>query len=74
MSAAATQPIHGILTPHMVPLDVHGEINESELRRYVDWLIEQGIADPARVAIWGWSYGGYQTLYNLTHSKKLGVR
>lgn len=43
MSAAATQPIHGILTPHMVPLDVHGEINESELRRYVDWLIEQGV-------------------------------
>ena len=43
MSAAAPQPIHGILTPHMVPLDAAGEINEAELRRYVDWLIEKGV-------------------------------
>lgn len=35
--------IHGILTPHVVPLDAAGEINESELRRYVDWLIEKGV-------------------------------
>jgi len=27
----------------MVPLDAAGEINEVELRRYVDWLIEQGV-------------------------------
>jgi hypothetical protein len=33
-------PIHGVLTPHVVPLDARGEINEPELRRYVDWLIE----------------------------------
>lgn len=35
--------ITGILTPHMVPLDSSGRINEPELRRYVDWLIEQGV-------------------------------
>src|SRR5512137_1140300 len=35
--------ITGILTPHMVPLDDRGHINESELRRYVDWLIAQGV-------------------------------
>jgi dipeptidyl aminopeptidase/acylaminoacyl peptidase len=28
----------------------------------LDWLIEQGIADPARVAIYGCSYGGYAAL------------
>ena len=39
----AAPPIHGIFTPHMVPLDAAGEINEVELRRYVDWLIEQGV-------------------------------
>src|SRR5512143_1458583 len=35
--------ISGILTPHMVPLDARGSINEAELRRYVDWLIERGV-------------------------------
>lgn len=35
--------ITGILTPHMVPLDGNGRINEAELRRYVDWLIAQGV-------------------------------
>ncbi len=35
--------IHGIFSPHMVPLDTKGNIDESELRRYVDWLIERGV-------------------------------
>jgi len=33
----------GIFTPNLVPLDSRGEINEAELRRYVDWLIERGV-------------------------------
>jgi dihydrodipicolinate synthase/N-acetylneuraminate lyase len=37
------QPLEGIFTPHMVPLDDRGEINEPELRRYVDWLIDRGV-------------------------------
>ena len=32
----------------------------------VRWAVEQGIADPARVAIYGGSYGGYATLSGLT--------
>ena len=32
----------------------------------VNWLIAQGIADPARIAIYGGSYGGYATLAGLT--------
>jgi dihydrodipicolinate synthase/N-acetylneuraminate lyase len=35
--------LEGIFTPHMVPLDSRGEINEPELRRYIDWLIEKGV-------------------------------
>ena len=35
--------IEGIYTPTLVPLDQRGEINEVELRRYIDWLIEQGV-------------------------------
>jgi dihydrodipicolinate synthase/N-acetylneuraminate lyase len=33
----------GIFTPNLVPLDAAGEIHESELRRYVEWLIEHGV-------------------------------
>jgi len=35
--------IQGIFTPNMVPLDDRGEINEAELRRYIEWLIQQGV-------------------------------
>lgn len=35
--------IEGIFCPHMVPLDDTGAINESELRRLIDFLIERGI-------------------------------
>jgi len=35
--------LRGIFTPNLVPLDGHGQINEAELRRYVDWLIERGV-------------------------------
>ncbi len=38
-----THKIQGIFTPHLVPLDERGEINEAELRRYIDWLIERGV-------------------------------
>ncbi len=37
------EKIRGILTPHMVPLDAQGRIDEAELRRYVDWLIAKGV-------------------------------
>ena len=35
--------LSGIFTPNIVPLDERGEINERELRRYTDWLIERGV-------------------------------
>ncbi len=38
-----SQRLQGIFTPNLVPLDERGEINESELRRYTDWLIERGV-------------------------------
>ena len=37
----------------------------------VRWLIEQGIADPGRVAIMGGSYGGYATLAGLAFTPDL---
>ncbi len=35
--------LQGIFTPNLVPYSSDGEINEGELRRYVDWLIERGV-------------------------------
>lgn len=35
--------LRGIFTPNIVPLDSRGDINEKELRRYVDWLIDHGV-------------------------------
>ena len=35
--------LHGIFTPNMVPLDDSGRIDETQLRRYVDWLIAGGV-------------------------------
>ena len=40
MSQAA---LRGLFVPNLVPLDEQGRINEPELRRYVDWLIDRGV-------------------------------
>ena len=37
----------------------------------VNWLIEQGIADKDRIAIFGWSFGGYTTLAGITFTPDL---
>jgi dipeptidyl-peptidase-4 len=42
----------------------------ADLEDGLDWLVREGLADPERVGIWGWSYGGYQTAFALTHSKR----
>ena len=40
---AGDNRLRGVFTPNIVPLDAHGEINEPELRRYTDWLIDRGV-------------------------------
>ena len=40
---ATNARIQGIFVPNIVPLDDRGDINEAELRRYVDWLIDRGV-------------------------------
>jgi dipeptidyl-peptidase-4 len=37
----------------------------------VRWLVEQGLADPARVGVTGWSYGGYMTLLCLARAPEV---
>ena len=40
----AEPKLRGVFTPHVVPLDREGNINERELRRYIDWLIDKGVS------------------------------
>jgi 4-hydroxy-tetrahydrodipicolinate synthase len=37
------EKLQGIFTPTLVPLDAHGQINETELRRFLSWLIASGV-------------------------------
>ena len=54
-------------------------MGDIEVRDQVDgvrWLVDQGLADPERVGVYGWSYGGYMTLMCLTRAPetfKVGV-
>ncbi len=34
----------------------------------IHYLIAQGFVDPARIGMYGWSYGGYMTLYSLLNA------
>lgn len=43
-----------------------GKKMQEDLQDATRWAIEQGVADPARIAIMGHSYGGYAALMGLT--------
>jgi 2-dehydro-3-deoxy-D-pentonate aldolase len=42
-NSTTAKALNGIFTPNLTPLDERDHINEAELRRYVDWLIEHGV-------------------------------
>ncbi len=44
---------------------------QDDISDAVQWLIDQGIADPKHVAIFGGSYGGYATLCGMTKTPEL---
>lgn len=41
-----------------------------DLMAGVDHLIERGIADPQRLGVMGWSYGGYMTSWTITQTRR----
>lgn len=45
-----------------------GEVELEDQLAGVRWLSQQPYVDTTRLGIWGWSYGGFMTLYALTHS------
>ena len=48
-----------------------GTIMHADITAGAHWLIEQGIADPARLGIVGWSYGGYAALTGVEKEPEL---
>lgn len=48
-----------------------GQNMQNDITDGVNWLIEKGIADPERIAIYGASYGGYATLAGVAFTPEL---
>ena len=48
-----------------------GRAMQDDITDGVRWLVAEGIADPARIAIYGASYGGYATLAGITFTPEL---
>jgi dipeptidyl-peptidase 4 len=64
---------------HAFESPVYRELGKTELsdqRTGVEKLLSMGFVDKSRIGIYGWSYGGYMTLYSLLHAPdvfKVGV-
>jgi dipeptidyl aminopeptidase/acylaminoacyl peptidase len=48
-----------------------GQAMQNDISDAVKWAVDQGIADPGRVCIYGASYGGYATMAGLTFTPEL---
>ncbi|MGC9357505.1 MAG: S9 family peptidase [Anaerolineae bacterium] len=69
-SARRGQAFEGAIRHNLGNVEVQDQVDG------VRELVERGIADPRRVGIYGWSYGGYMTLMCLLHAPetfKVGV-
>jgi dipeptidyl-peptidase-4 len=52
-SARRGLAFEGVIRHHMGTVEIQDQVDG------VRWLVDQGLADPDRVGIYGWSYGGY---------------
>jgi dipeptidyl-peptidase-4 len=53
---------------------IHGQLGEVEVAdqvRGARWLGSLSFVDPARIGVWGWSYGGYLTLMLMLKAPEL---
>lgn len=69
-SARRGLAFEGVIKYNMGDIEVRDQVDG------VNWLIENGLADPDRVGVYGWSYGGFMTLMCLARTSgvfKMGV-
>ena len=52
-----------------------GYTEQKDMADSVKWLKSKSYVDPGRIGVWGWSYGGFMTLFAMTHTKdyKAGI-
>ena len=50
-----------------------GEVETNDLVAVADWLAKQDWADAKRLAVRGWSFGGFLTLHAMTHSDRFAA-
>ena len=69
-SARRGLEFEGVIKHNMGDIEVRDQVDG------VRWLIDSGLADPDRVGVYGWSYGGFMTLMCLARTSnvfKMGV-
>ena len=64
-SSRRGQAFEGAIKHNMGDLEVRDQVSG------VQWLVEQGLSDPSRVGVYGWSYGGYMALMCLTRAPQV---
>ncbi len=69
-SARRGLEFEGVIKHNMGDIEVRDQVDG------VRWLVENGLADPDRVGVYGWSYGGFMTLMCLAKASdvfRMGV-
>jgi dipeptidyl-peptidase-4 len=59
---------------HAFESPIYHNMGAQEMKDQVEgirYLISQGFVDARRIGLYGWSYGGYMTLYTVTHTPDL---
>lgn len=59
---------------HAFETPIYHRMGKTELEdqlQGIHYLIAQGFVDPARIGIYGWSYGGYMTLYSMLNAPEV---